>query len=371
MTDRLADTFADRRRKLAGIAKANGLGAVAFVPGANFTWLTGLHFHLMERPTLLIITDGAEILGIIPELEREKWSSTFPQATTFYWQDADGYQNAFAGAAEALKGRMIGVEAMRMRVFEGEAMRRHFQQGAIVDAEPHLTTLRMAKSLEELANLSRAIEISETALSETLAEVRAGMTERAIAALLKMRMLAGGAEGFSFDPIVLAGGNAANPHGAPGDTILQPGQALLIDYGASFGGMNADITRTYFCARVSDEHAAIYHTVLAANEKGRAIAAPTLTAHDLDVAVTAVLAASPFASLILHKTGHGLGLDIHEAPQIMRGNPQPLIPGTVFTIEPGLYRSGDIGVRIEDNVVTTETGALSLTSLPRDLTLIG
>ena len=367
----MTNLHADRRQMLAQIAKAQGLGAVAFVPGANFTYLTGLHFHLMERPTLLFVTAAAEVVGIIPELEREKWSTTFPGATTFYWQDSDGYQQAFAAAADALKGQLIGVEGMRMRVFEGEALRRHFQQGAIVDAEPHLTTLRLAKSEAEIASLSRAIDISELALAETIDAIRPGMTERAIAAHLKMRMLAGGADGFSFDPIVLAGGNAANPHGGPGDSALRPGQVLLIDYGASFEGMNADITRTFFCDHVSDVHAAIYQTVLAANEKGRAIAGPDLTAHDLDVAVTAVLAASPFADLILHKTGHGLGLDIHEAPQIMKGNHQPLIPGTVFTVEPGLYRSGDIGVRIEDNVVILPGGARSLTSFPRELTFIG
>lgn len=367
----MTDIHHARRQRLAAIARGRGWGAVAFVPGANFTYLTGLSFHLMERPTILFVTAGAEVLAIMPELEREKWAATFPDALTFYWQDADGYAQAFAAAGEALKGQMIGVEAMRMRVFEGEALRRVFQQGAVVDAEPDLTTLRMAKSADEIARLTRAIGISELALAETLAEVRPGQSERAIAALLKARMLAGGADGFAFDPIVLAGGNAANPHGHPGDALLQPGQCLLIDYGASFGGMHADITRTFFCGYASEEHAALYQTVLAANEKGRAIAAPTLTAHDLDTEVTAVLAASPFAALITHKTGHGLGLDIHEAPQIMRGNRQPLIPGTVFTIEPGLYRPGEIGVRIEDNVVTTETGATSLTSFPRDLTLIG
>lgn len=367
----MTDIHAERRHRLAAIAKAQGLGAVAFVPGANFSYLSGLHFHLMERPTLLFVTADSRIVAIIPELEREKWNATFPDAVTFFWQDSDGYQAAFAAAAEALQGVMVGVEGMRMRVFEGDALRRHFPQGSIVDAEPHLILLRQSKSEAELANLQRAIEISETALAETLEEVRAGQTERRILNLLKQRMLANGAEGFAFDPIVLVGGNAANPHGLPGEDQLTPGQALLIDFGASYGGMNADITRTCFCQHVSDDHAAIYHTVLAANEKGRAIASSDLTAHDLDVAVTAVLAASPYAGLIVHKTGHGLGLDVHEAPQIMKGNHAPLIPGTVFTIEPGLYRPGEVGVRIEDNFVTTEGGGRSLTGFPRDLTLVG
>lgn len=367
----MTDILAERRHRLSQIAATQGFGAIAFVPGANFSYLTGLHFHLMERPTLLFITAANQILGIIPELEREKWSHTFPQAQTFYWQDSDGYQAAFAGAAEALQGQRVGVEGMKMRVFEGDALRRHFQQGAVVDAEAHLTQLRLSKSPAEIASLGRAIAISEVALSETLADIRTGMTERQILNLLKSRMLAGGAEGFAFDPLVLIGGNAANPHGSPGDQPLTPGAALLVDFGASVEGYNADITRTFFCEHATDDHAALYCTVLAANTHGRAIAGPGLTAHDMDVAVTAVLAASPYADLIVHKTGHGLGLDVHEAPQIMKGNHAPLIPGTVFTIEPGLYRPGVIGVRVEDNVVIDDHGARSLTQFPRDLTIIG
>jgi Xaa-Pro dipeptidase len=367
----VTDIHTERRQRLAQIAQNQGLGAIAFVPGANFFYVSGLHFHLMERPTLLFVTAGNQIVGIIPELEREKWSQTFPDARTFYWQDSDGYQTAFAGAAEALKGQMIGVEGMRMRVFEGDALRRHFQQGTVVDAEPHLIDLRLTKSAAELAAIQRAVDISETALAETLAEVRTGMTEAQILNLLKARMLTGGAEGFAFEPLVLIGGNSANPHGSPGRTPLLPGDALLIDYGASFEGYNADITRTFFCEHATDAHAAIYNTVLAANEMGRAMVGPDVTAHDLDVAVSGVLAASPFADLIVHKTGHGLGLDVHEAPQIMKGNHKRLIPGTVFTVEPGLYRPGEIGVRIEDNVVTEVGGARSLTNFPRELTIMG
>ena len=367
----MTDILATRRNHAAAIARAQNLGALAFVPGANFTYLTGLHFHLMERPTLLFVTAQAEIVAIMPELEREKWAQTFPQAQTFYWQDADGYTQAFKDAADALHGQMVGVEGMRMRMFEAEALRRLFPQGAIMDAEAALTDLRLSKSSDEIAALQQAIAISETALSETIGLIRPGMTERAIAAALKLRMLSNGAEGFSFDPIVLVAGNAANPHGVPGDRPLTPGDALLIDYGASFGGFHADITRTFFCGHTTDDHAAIYEAVLAANTKGRDMAGPLVTAHDLDMAVTAVLAASPYASLIVHKTGHGLGMDIHEAPQIMRGNHALLVPGTVFTIEPGLYRPGDIGIRIEDNVVTDATGAQVLTRFPRELTVIG
>ena len=184
-------------------------------------------------------------------------------------------------------------------------------------------------------------------------------------------MLAHGAEQFGFEPIVLAGAKAANPHGTPDGTPLRPGDALLIDFGAQCGGYSADITRTVFCRHVSDRHADIYETVRAANALGRRIAGPGITAHDLDSAVTDVLRSSPFADMIVHKTGHGLGLDVHEAPQVMVGNRQRLASGYVITVEPGLYGAGDVGIRIEDDVTITEDGSRSLTTFARELRLVG
>jgi Xaa-Pro dipeptidase len=363
--------YDSRRRRLQAILDKAGLSAAAFVPGVNFQYLTGLHFHLMERPTLLILTREGEVLAIMPELERQKWSTAFPNTRTAYWQDKDGYEAAFAWVREALGQVEIGVEGQRMRVFEGNALRRHFGVDGVRDIESELAPLRLCKDADEIAATQEAIDISERALAETYEAVRTGWSERRIAAFLKARLLEGGAEGFAFQPIVLTGPNAANPHGVSGERELVPGDALLIDFGAMAGDYNADITRTAFCGHASDRHAEIYATVLAANSHGRAIAGPNRTAHEMDSEVTGVLAASPFSSMILHKTGHGLGLDIHEAPQIMIGNHVPLPPGTLFTIEPGLYAEGEIGVRIEDDVVTEQSGSRSLTGFPRELTLVG
>lgn len=365
------DVISERRQRLVDILVANDLGAAAFVPGPNFFYLTGLDFHLMERPTLLFVTASGDIQAIMPELERLKWSEQVPDAQTFYWQDAAGYDLAFEEATAALGDIRLGIEGGRMRAFEADALRLHMGQGGVVDASGEISGLRLSKSPEEIGTIKRAIAISETALCETLEQVSAGMTEREIAGLLKMRILANGADGFAFDPIVLAGGKSANPHGVPDNSPLRAGDPLLIDFGAQLGGYNADITRTVFCEHVGDEHAQIYDTVLVANQKGRAVAGPNLTAHDLDEAVTGVLSASAFADLIVHKTGHGLGLDVHEAPQIMSGNHHQLVSGALITIEPGLYRPGEIGVRIEDDVLIGASGSRSLTAYPRELTIIG
>ncbi|MEM9107298.1 MAG: Xaa-Pro peptidase family protein [Pseudomonadota bacterium] len=356
----------DRRAQASALAKEGGFDALAFVPGPNFRYLSGLDFHLMERPTVMFVTAEGEVLAIMPELERSKWREAFPDAQTFFWQDSDGYADAFQACAKVLRGS-VGVEGMRMRMFEFEALERVMPQGAVQDAERVLAELRVCKEPEHIDALRKAIQISEAALADLIASARAGDSEAELVARLKRAMLDHGAEAFAFDPIVLSGPNSADPHGTPGDRQVRPGEPLLIDFGAAYGGMNADITRTFFCGHVPDEFRDIYETVQAANERGKQIAQPGATCDDVDRETTAVLASSAYADMIVHKTGHGLGMDVHEAPQVMVGNETALRPGMVITIEPGLYRAGQIGVRIEDDVLITETGMDCLTSYPREV----
>ncbi|MCB1677008.1 MAG: M24 family metallopeptidase, partial [Halioglobus sp.] len=265
----------------------------------------------------------------------------------------------------------FGIEGQRMRAFEMLALRKHLSDNAIQDAQSVLSGPRLNKSGAEIELLERAIEITETSLHETLEVIRTGMSELEIKSILVQRMHANGADDLAFEPIVLAGPNSANPHGHAGEHRLAPGEPLLFDFGASYGGYNADITRTVFCEYASEEHELFYNTVLAANALGREISAPGLTCDDLDNRVTDVLRASPFAKFVVHKTGHGLGLDVHEAPQVMAGNFTALEDGMVITIEPGLYKSGDIGVRVEDDVLITPEGARSLTGFPREIQFVG
>ena len=175
---------------------------------------------------------------------------------------------------------------------------------------------------------------------------------------------------FAFDPIVLTGSAAANPHGTSGGGSIVPGACLLIDFGASYGGMHADITRTFFLNSVSDESKNMYDVVLKANQKGREISKPGMSMHDLDDGVTKVLEDSAYKDFIVHKTGHGLGMDVHEDPYVMRKNYELLEKGMVITIEPGLYKDKYLGIRVEDDVLITDKGCKSLTSFDRDIRVI-
>jgi Xaa-Pro dipeptidase len=268
--------------------------------------------------------------------------------------------------------RSRGVEGQVMRVFVDQALRKAAPELSIRDAQQAIAALRLHKNEAEIASLRAAIDASERALANTIDAVRIGMTERAIENHLVQQLFAAGAEEFAFSPIVAAARNSARPHAqSREDYEIQAGDSLLLDFGARKGGLCADITRTFFIRHCSDAHAAIYQTVLDANLAGHQATHPGATAHDVDDATTRVLEQSAYSNRIRHKTGHGLGRDIHEDPYIMRGNMQALEPGMVFTIEPGLYDVQDIGIRIEDDVLVTAQGSESLTRFDKSLTLIG
>lgn len=361
-------TLKDRRDRAARLLREAGLAAAAFVPGPNLAYLTGVNLHLMERPTLYVLTADGESLAMMPSLERQKWAAAMPDAITVYWHDSDGPESAFAALSDRIgRGGLLGIEGLHMRASEYRALARALGADALHDADPTLARLRLLKDDTEIAELRQAIQISETALEETLMAGICGRSGHEISGRLKAAMLAHGATGFAFEPIVLSGEEAANPHGDTSARTIGPGDALLIDFGASWGSMHADITRTVFCDHAPEEHAKIYETVLAANQAGRAAARPGDAIGAVDSAATGVLAASPYADMILHKTGHGLGREVHEAPTVVSSNLETLQPGMVFTIEPGLYRDGEIGVRIEDDILMTETGHDCLTGFDREL----
>jgi Xaa-Pro dipeptidase len=356
----------------ARIAADLGVDAVALVPGANFTRAFTHPFMSHERPFLAVIAAHGRPAAIVPNLELNSWDLVGFDGDVYDWRDQTGYMEAFHALARSHPMRRLAVEGQTMRVFVHHALKAAMPDLDIVDAEREISGLRMIKTAADIAALEAAIAISERALAQVLEGVRAGQTEKAVEQALIQALFAEGAEGMSFMPIVTAAENSARPHGkARADYAIKPGDALLFDFGAIKHGFCADITRTVFVGHAGDEAQAVYDTVLRANLRGFEVTRPGVTAHEIDDAVTGVLEASPFADRIRTKTGHGLGRDVHEAPYIMRGNHMVLPAGTVYTNEPGLYAPGAFGVRIEDDVLITETGCRSLTSFPKDLTIVG
>lgn len=342
---------------------------VAFVPGENMIYFTGLHFHLSERPILGIYSEEG-LSFIIPELEMAKLEAR-PEldARRFFWTDAGGYEGAFREAVAALApgGAQCALDGQTLRLFEWLALEKAGLSAANAhDVADLFLQMRARKAPEEIANMQRAIDISEAALAATMQWARPGLSERQIADRLSAEMLERGAQGLAF-LLVLTGEKSGLPHGDTGDRIWAEDEFLLIDFGARYNDYPADITRTFCAGEPTAQMRAMYEAVYGANQAARQFARAGLTCEAVDRAARDVIEAAGLGAYFIHRLGHGLGLSVHELPNIVAGNEQVLQPGMVFTIEPGVYLPGVGGVRIEDNVVVTEDGIDVLTAYPREL----
>lgn len=356
---------------------AQKIDCLALIPGFNLRYLTGLDFMLLERPFIMFISAEASLepVLVIPELEAANWRHAAPlQARLFPWSDRSGPEGAMRQAASALKGvETLGVEYLRMRVLEHELVGRFLPGVRIVKGEPALNPLRLHKDAAEIASHRKAARICEAALEDVLSTLSAGeATERQICNRLASAVLNLGGEVTSIEPLVLSGPNSASPHGRAGERQVGRGDILLFDFVTTVDGYYADLSRTFVVAGQPDEKLrAMYSAVKAANEAGRATVRPGATCQDVDRAARQVLVDAGLGPNFIHRTGHGLGLDVHEEPWIVEGNEMRLEEGMVFTIEPGAYLDGWGGVRIEDDIVVTKDGCESLTTFSRELRVIG
>jgi Xaa-Pro dipeptidase len=360
----------DRLERLHDQLAQRGLDCLALVPGANLFYLTGLQFHLSERPIVAFFPLDEPPAIVLPELESVKLEGeTFPDLEAFTYTDEEGYTGAFQQACAALElaDSIVGVEAFHMRVAELRLLERYAPGSQLQSADECVAAMRLIKEAGEIEATRRAIAISEQALRETLPLLHTGMTERQIAGELEAATRRLGAEGDAFTPIVLSGPNSASPHAHGGDRALAAGDLLLFDFGVTVAGYASDITRTFCAGQPDPELARVYEVVRQANAAALAAARPGVACKDIDRAARDVIAAAGYGEFFIHRTGHGLGLEGHEPPYIVAGNAQRLAPGMLFTIEPGVYLPGKGGVRIEDDVLVTAGGAESLTTFPREM----
>lgn len=363
----------ERQQKLSAAMRTAGLDAIALNPGPSLTYLTGLHFHLSERPVVGLFAPDKAARLVLPELETAKLAGLAFDLDAFtYGEDPQTWPQRFAAALSGTGIARIGVEDGSMRLLEYRLLQQALPAASLIDASGTIAELRMYKDEIEIAAMQKAAEIAETALQALLPQIRIGMTELEISGRLLIEILRAGSLGeLPFQPIVSTGPNGANPHASPSSRPLQAGDLLVIDFGASHQGYFSDITRTFAVGNFSKDQKTVYDTVLAANQAAHALAKPGISCGSVDQAARHVIEQAGFGQYFIHRTGHGLGLQGHEPPYIRAGNPMLLETGMTFTIEPGIYLPEQFGVRIEDDVVVTPNGLRSLTTFPRELQVIG
>jgi Xaa-Pro aminopeptidase len=272
------------------------------------------------------------------------------------------------GALGKQKWRRIGVEAKRISHALYEQLS---QLGKLVDVSDAVETPRYVKTADEIERIRASVELNSQALERSLKKFRVGMRERDLAAEIEYQMRKLGASGPAFDTIVASGAHSALPHAQPRNERIEAGGYLLIDMGACLNGYMSDMTRTYGVGDMPPRAREIYEAVLESQLAGLDAVKAGRRAGAVHAAVVKVLARHGLSKQFVHSTGHGLGLEIHEAPRLGKACAAKLEAGMVVTIEPGVYLEGYGGVRIEDTVLVTETGAERLTQTSKAWTILG
>jgi Xaa-Pro dipeptidase len=365
---------ATRFDKLAASLRNSGLDTVALNPGPTLVYLTGLHFHLMERPVVLLFSPGQAPAIVLPELETQKLVGLPFEITAFpYGENPADWNNVFKSAVQSLglDGKAIGVETLRMRLLEYGYVKSGAPDANFPDASAALSALRIRKDAGEIENMRKAVKVAQNALEAALKNFKVGMTEKEFASELTVQLLRGGSEPeMPFSPIVSGGLNGANPHASPSDRPIVQGDLLVIDWGATVNAYISDLTRTFAVGDLELEYRKIHEIVQEANAAGRAAGKPGVPCANVDIAARTVIDKSGYGQYFTHRTGHGIGMEGHEEPYMRGDNMQLLEEGMAYTVEPGIYLPGRNGVRIEDDMVVTKDGSESLSDMPREIRVI-
>ncbi|MCX6064303.1 MAG: Xaa-Pro peptidase family protein [Chloroflexi bacterium] len=364
-----------RFEKLSNSLAANNLDAVVLNPGPTLTYMTGLHFHLMERPVVVLYAPGRDPVIVLPELEFAKVSNLSYKVQAFtYPENPAEWVKAFQKGAEALglDGKKIGVEPRALRILEYRYLEQAAPKASFPDASAALAALRIRKDADEIVKMRKAVKIAQDGLEATLPFIKIGMSEAEISNELVIQLLRHGSQPeLPFAPIVSGGPNSANPHAAPSERKLQAGDMLVVDWGATYDGYISDLTRTFAVGEVNEESRKIHQIVQEANIAGRAAGKVGGTCAAVDIAARGVIEKAGYGPYFRHRTGHGIGMEGHEDPYMRGDNLQLLETGMTYTVEPGIYLLGQVGVRIEDNMVITENGAESMSDMERGIRVVG
>lgn len=362
----MIDVQRKRFEEAMGLMKGRGVEGLFLFPGPNIGYLTGFRIKPSERLSAAIIPFMGEPALVVPRLEGELRGQRPWIEDVLTWEEQEDPVELVVETLrkKGLEEAKIGLEEY---VWWGviDKIQRRLPRVEFVDVSEEIYSLRMVKSDEEIAWMRRACEVSDRALMAGFESLWEGMTELQLASAISAELTRLG--GSPHLGIVLFGARTALPHGQPGEEGLKRGDCVLVDTGTTWEGYWSDITRTVFFGEPSARHRRIWLTVLEANRAAFAAAAPGARCEEVDRSAREVINRAGFGEYFIHRLGHGVGLEGHEHPYMVEGNGLELRPRMAFTIEPGIYIAGDVGVRIEDTAVCTESGCESLTGMEREM----
>ena len=353
-----------RLEKVRECAEQNNLEGIILVPGPNLRYVTGVESMLLERPFLLFLSRDSGIHLVAPTLESGPYFRAPIKIDVHSWDDSEGPSRAFKElvAQLHLKGKW-GVEGRVPFRFIHQIQ--NYAHPDLTDAETILQSIREVKEPVEIKALQRAASILSKSFLRIPDLLKNGITELDLARKISQTIYANGAD-YVGDVLVQSGEFAADPHHLPSTRKLRRNESIVVDTGCTFAGYNSDITRTFMMGK-DRAFENIYEIVLASQEAAIKLSKSGATVGSIDAAARTYLRTRGLDQYFTHRTGHGLGLEVHEAPYIIPEGKELISPSMVFTIEPGVYIPSKMGVRIEDDVLSTNKTCKTMTgTLPKE-----
>lgn len=357
--------FEERAHKLLTAMKENGMDQLIVSDPAAINYLMGRLINPGERMMVLLFDAAGEKIELVI-------SKLFPQGEDPVWPVTyfDDIEDCVAILSEKIaQTGVIGIDKTWAAKFLLRLMELRpnltYRNGSFM-----LDRIRQIKTKEEQEFMIEASRLNDLAVERLIQEANKGYTEKQLAEKLLEIYRSLGSEGFSFYPICCYGANAADPHHSNDDSVGKKGDSVILDIGCLWNGYCSDMTRTVFLGSVTEEQRKVYEIVKTANERAIQAVKPGVRFCDVDAAARDYITEAGYGPYFVHRTGHNIGQEVHEAGDVSSVNTDVLKPGMVFSIEPGIYLTGNFGVRIEDLVLVTEDGCRVLNHFTKDLIVV-
>jgi Xaa-Pro aminopeptidase len=363
------EDFAARMRRVVNSADEKGLAGVIVTPGPDLVWLTGYQpTAITERLTMLVLSSDNEPTLLVPVLERPdaEAAAGADSVSLVDWEDGtDPYE--IASPLLRSNGEFgISDSAWAMHLL---GLQRVLPESSYRSVTESLPMMRAVKDDNELMRLSAAGAAADSTYGEIVQRRFAGRRETEVAADLAALLQQFGHEQVDFT-VVGSGPNGANPHHEAGDRVIEPGDAVVLDFGGLRYGYGSDTTRTVCVGEPTAEVREVHEIVRQAQQAGVDAVRPGVSCQEIDRAARKVITDAGYGEQFIHRTGHGIGVTTHEPPYMVEGEERPLVPGMCFSVEPGIYLAGRFGVRIEDIVMVTEDSGQRLNNTDHGLRVV-
>jgi Xaa-Pro aminopeptidase len=357
--------------KLCEIMVKNNVDAMMIGPSVDLEFLMNYSPQPDERFQALFLLSDKKYFYISPELTYEEIRDRLDNDADIYkWGDYEEFNDIVVTAMNDYKlaGKNIGVNngiAAINLIDIQEKINAKFINGHGI-----LEMLRVIKDESEIEKLRKAAKLADEVMGETIDCICPGITERDIKKKIEELFMQKGADGLSFEPIIASGPNSSMPHYCEDSRVIQEKDIIILDLGCKYKGYCSDISRTVFVGGITDEEKKVYDIILRANKAGEETAKQGVKAEDVDKASRDIIKSEGYGQYFLNRTGHGIGISVHEAPYIKTGNKQILERGMAFSVEPGIYMQNKFGIRIEDIVVIGADGPEVLNNFTKEIIVI-